>query len=65
VTISQLNKKVDVLSRNNIQQQNEKNSLIELLKLVKRGIDDQSITFSNKSMVTNKIKKKNLNETFR
>ncbi len=65
MTISQLNKKVDVLSRNNIQQQNEKNSLIELLKLVKRGIDDQSITFSNKSMVTNKIKKKNLNETFR
>ena len=57
MTISQLNKKVDVLSRNNIQQQNEKNSLIELLKLVKRGIDDQSITFSNKSMVINKILK--------
>lgn len=64
MTISQLNKKVDVLSRNNMQQQNEKNSLIELLKLVKRGIDDHSITFSNKSMVINKILK-NLNETFR
>jgi len=51
VTISQLNKKVDVLYRNNVQQQNEKNSLLELLKLVKKGVDDQSITFSNRSLV--------------
>lgn len=53
VTISQLNKKVDLLTRTNMQQQTERNNMMELLKFIKRGIDDHSITFSNKSLGNN------------
>jgi len=53
VTIAQLNKKVDLLTRTNMQQQSERNNMMELLKLIKRGIDDHSITFSNQSLMKN------------